>query len=106
MANLYGIDSESDCREKLGELLELLQRARQTLNKETMSALKSSLEALYRKGNSAKGEARMSSIERQYFWPAISEAFVWAPSLGSPAAWPNGLDEIEYKLNKCRPKGA
>ena len=104
MASLYGIETETDCREKLDELLELHQRAEQTPNKANVAALKSSLEAYFKKGNSQRGEARMSPIEQRYFWPAVREAFVRAPRLSAPATWSSGLYDVGFSLKYYRPR--
>jgi len=46
----------------------------------------------------------MSEVETQYFWPAIQEAYVRAPNLGSRKTWVDGLWEVEHSLLYYRPE--
>ena len=108
MSNLYGIESESDCRAKLDELLELVQRAEKAKDrqqqKQIIVDLSSRLEEYYKKGNTEKGESKMSRIEQQWFWPAVQEAHVNGPHLGRPGTWLDGLYEINLQLKHYRPQ--
>jgi hypothetical protein len=102
--SLFGIESEADCRKKLDALLEFHDRASAANNKEAIGALKSELRNYYDKGDTIRGESQMSPIEKQYFWPAVLDAYVFAPKLSSPRTWSAGLDEIQHKLRFYRPK--
>jgi hypothetical protein len=104
MGNLFGIETEADCRAKLDELLALHERADQTRDKSAVAALKSSLEAYYKKGNTLRGERQMSPVEERYFWPAVVKAFVRAPNLGKRSTWDDGLYEIRLNLTYYRPR--
>lgn len=101
--NLYGIETDADCRRKLDELLELNRAAQEQPNKETVSVIKSRLKECYQKGKTGKGEAQMSAVERAFFWPAVSEAYVNSPNLNSRHAWQEGLSDIDYYLKYYRP---
>jgi len=103
--NLFGIESEKDCQEKLDALLELHARAKEAMSKEAITALKSQLTDYYRKGCTNRGTQQMSSMESCFFWPAIREAYVRAPKLNSPKTWNAGLYDVESSLRYYRPKG-
>jgi len=100
--SLYGIESDEDCRNKIDEILRS-PAFHGTVNKETVSALKSVLSAYYRSGDSEKGQRKMSRVESAFFWPAIQEAYVRAPKLSSPSSWKDGVAEIEMDLKYRRP---
>jgi hypothetical protein len=104
MTNLYGVETEADCRERMDELLEMHHRAEQTMSLEVMTELKDRLKEYYKKGDTSKGKAGMSHVETTYFWPAIREAYVRAPNLNSRNTWQEGLSEIESSLNYYRPR--
>jgi hypothetical protein len=104
--SLFGIESEDDCREKLDALLELQARASRAKNKEAIAALKSQLAYYYQKGDTNRGKQQMSQIEAQYFWPAVSKAYVNAPKLSSRRTWNEGLYDIELNLRYYRPTKA
>lgn len=103
MANLYGIESEQDCRNEIDKLLQS-PALHGTVNKETIAALKSRIKEYYKKGDSLKGRSQMSPVERQWFWPAIHEAYVKAPNVSSRRTWNDGLHDIKYYLIYHRPK--
>ena len=100
--SLFGIESEDDCRRELDALLEVHERANRAKSKETIAALKSQLAGYYEKGK--RGGRHMSEVETQYFWPAIQEAYVRAPNLGSRKTWVDGLWEVEHSLLYYRPE--
>jgi hypothetical protein len=103
MSSLYGIESEQDCRSEIDQLLQspaLLGAA----NKDTIADLKSRLKEFYKKGDSDKGQSKMSKVESAYFWPAIRDAYVNAPNLNSPRSWQTGLNDIEDYLRYHRPE--
>jgi hypothetical protein len=104
MSNLYGIESDDDCREKIDELLKMHHHAEQVTNKGTIAELKNCLKEYYKMGNTNAGSDQMSHVERAYFYPAIKEAYVRAPNLASPKTWREGLYEIESNLRYYRPK--
>lgn len=104
MKNLYGIETQDDCRRKIDELLEMTQQAQQTMNKEEISALKSRLETYYEEGNTEKGQDQMSWVESSFFWPAIREAYINAPKLNSPKRWGTCLYEIGSSLRYYGPQ--
>jgi len=104
MANLYGIESEDKCREKIDGLLDMTRRAEKAINKEEISVLKSRLENYYEKGRTQTGQDRMSRIESAFFWPSIREASVRTPSLASPTTSLQGLFDIASSLRYYRPK--
>jgi len=101
--NLFGVESEDDCRVKLDALLALLDRAEQAMSREPIGELKSLLRSYYRMGDVNGGSTRMSRIETQYFWPAVRDAYVHAPKLSSPRTWNTGLCNIEHALRYFRP---
>lgn len=100
--SLYGIETESQCWSKIEELLELTHRAKKVRTKEAVAALKKRLKEYYDLGNTNKARGHMSEDERVFFWPSISEAYVYAPKLNSLKTWDEGLSEIEWKLKKLR----
>src|ERR1700694_2767171 len=99
MANLYGIESKADCRERIDELLQTVDVAKRTMNKKIIADLKSDLKKYYKQ----QDYRRMSEVERAFFWPAIQGAYVRAPNLARPQTRRNGLDEIELNLKYYRP---
>jgi hypothetical protein len=101
--NLYGIETDTDCRRELDELTELNRIAQEHMDKDSVAAIKARLKFQYRKGNSERGRAQMSAIESAFFWPAINEAYVNAPNLNSRQTWREGLSNIEYYLNYYKP---
>jgi hypothetical protein len=103
MSSLYGVETEQDCREKIDEVLQSPALCG-TINKETISALKSRLKAYHQKGNNLKGRSQMSRAERVFFWAAIHEAYIKAPNVNSRHTWQKGLQEIESNLKYYRPK--
>jgi hypothetical protein len=103
MANLYGIETEQDCRDDIDELLQS-PALRGTVNMETVSALKNLLKEYYNKGNSAKRKDQMSKVEGAFFWPAIQDAYVRAPNLAAQSTWSGGLYDINGYLRYHRPK--
>jgi hypothetical protein len=102
MSNLYGIESEADCRAKIDELLEMCLRARQAMNKETMAVLKGRLKECYKMGDGNRRSDRMSRFESTYFWPAVQDAYLKAPKLHARMTWQDGLDQIEFYLRHYR----
>jgi hypothetical protein len=98
MSNLYGIESEADCRQKMDELLEMCLHARQAMNREAMGVLKDRLKKYYKTGDGNRRNNRMSNIERTFFWPAIQGAYLNAPSLIAHRTWQAGLAKIESEL--------
>jgi hypothetical protein len=103
VASLYGIESERDCRNEIDKLLQS-PALHGTVNKDTVAALKSRLKEYYKKGDTQEGKSQMSRVERQWFWPAIRDAYVRAPNLGSPRTWLDALYNIKYSLSYRRPK--
>ena len=55
-------------------------RAERAMDKETIAALKSQLKDYYRQGDTSFGRQQISQVEAQYFWPAIQDAYVHAPT--------------------------
>jgi hypothetical protein len=104
MANLYGIESEEVCREKIDGLLEMTRRAEKAMNQEKVPAMRSRLETYYGKGNSQKERDQMSGVESTFFWPAVREAYAKAPNLASPTTWLEGLYDVASSLRHYRPK--
>jgi hypothetical protein len=102
--SLFGIESAADCRRVRDTLLEMLEDAKRAMNKEAIATIKSRLKYYYQKGYSRRRGQQMSAVEEQYFWPAIQQAYVNAPNLGSRKTWTEGLSEIEHSLNYCCPK--
>lgn len=106
--SLYGIETEEDCRAKIGELLELQDRAAQAKGKDATrratSDLNSRLAEYHKTAGATKRESCMSAVERAYFWPAIQEAYAFRANLARPATWSAGLDEVRWKLEKHRPE--
>ncbi len=74
--SLYGIETDDECWSKIDELLELTHRAQKTRSKEAVATLKKGLKEYYDLGNTISGKSRMSPVERAFFWPSISEAYV------------------------------
>jgi hypothetical protein len=104
MANLFGIDTEDDCREKLDELLQTCEDARQAMNKSIMSRLNDRLTEYHRMGNTNRGNDQMSTIEKNFFWPAIDGAHAIKPNVGSQQTWREKLYEVEAELQFYRSK--
>ncbi len=102
--SLYGIETADDCRARIDELLEMQRLAKAAMDKETIARLKAKLTEYYTLGNTTKGKNEMSKTENAYFWPAIEEAHAFGPSLSHRATWGERLDEVEWKLQKNRPK--
>jgi len=102
--SLYRIETDRECRARLDQLLETNRRAKQELNKESVGRINAALSEYYKLGNTTKGQGKMSPIERSHFWPAIQEAHAYRPNVARPASWREGLEEIEWKLEKYRPK--
>jgi hypothetical protein len=100
VSNVYGIQTEDDCRAKIDELLALNAKAEETLSREDVGAVKARLAALCDEAD----DKRMSKVEASYFWPAIRDAHLHAPHLGQPRTWRSKLDDIEWYLNYWRPK--
>jgi hypothetical protein len=98
--NLYGIESEADCRAKMDELLAWVAKVEQAPSEQTIRDLKSQLETYYTAG-SRQG---MSNVEEIFFWPAIQDAYLHAPHVGQPETWAEGLHDIAWYLNYWRPK--
>jgi hypothetical protein len=103
MSSLYGVETEQDCREEIDEVLQSPALCG-TINKETISALKSRLAVYHQKGNNLKGRNQMSRAERVFFWAAIHKAYTKAPNINARHTWRKGLQEIESNLKYYRPK--
>jgi hypothetical protein len=100
---LYGIETETQCRERIDKLLEITHRAQKAIRKETVSVLIAALSEYRKLGNTIKGQEKLSDVERAYFWHAIDEAHAFRPNLAHPAEWREKLEEVEWKLKKNRP---
>ncbi len=103
-SSLYGITTDAACRARIDEILALNQCAAQTMTRKDVEAVKVRLAECYKMGNSDRGKAQMSDVERVFFWPAIAEAYVRAPRLNSQRTWREGLSEIESNLRYYRPR--
>jgi hypothetical protein len=67
MPNVFGIQSDADCQNKIDELLELCRAAEQSMKNETIANLNASLTEYHKAGNTLKAESRMSVAEKVYF---------------------------------------
>jgi hypothetical protein len=104
VANLYGVESEDDCRREIDELLALVEQARAQPTKDTVGALNSRLTYYYKRGDSQKGRNQMSRVEESYFGAAVQGAYVERPNLNERSEWNSALYEVEEDLQYYRPK--
>lgn len=100
----WGIETEEQCDEALGELMCLHARVHGSLadgdarrTKEYIKALKSKLREYY----PVKTEGRApSDVEKNYLYPAVQEACAFAPKLNSPRTWNDGIYRIGSALEE------
>jgi hypothetical protein len=95
--SVYGLNTVQDCKSALEKLLVLVQTAKDTMTKNDVGRLKSTLRDSYEHGRYKQNQ--MSKIETSVFFPAVHESYAKAPNLTATTAWKTGLDDVEFYLN-------
>jgi hypothetical protein len=98
MGSLYAIQTEDDCRARLGELLEMAQAARVASYDDDKESLIRDLKKRLAEDRKKWDENRASRIEILFYRPAINEAHAHAPSLSRKKTWDRDLDEVAFQL--------
>jgi hypothetical protein len=108
MARLEAIKQQV---QHINQLVKLGEPADIEIAREQFSRLKEHLRAEYRRMDTKKGEARLSDLEKAFYWAAIQDAWAntvlpqtradWTPSKWHDALW-NVEDYVDYHLDGLR----